>query len=241
MKEEWRRVLGYEDFYQVSNKGRVRNQRGKVLKHIINSRGYCSVSLSGKKPRRGHMVHRLVGYAFISNPENKPFINHKNGIKTDNRLENLEWVTASENVKHAFANNLMKPNRAMLGRSGKLSPIKKEVIQYDTAMNEIARFYSLEEAARQTKTDPSRISLVCNGCALTTNRFVWRFVENNKLPSYKKPQRTRKIAQYDRDGTLVKVWDNYKEIAVVYKSMGNIMGVLSGHRVSAYNSIWKYT
>lgn len=102
--EIWKDVLGYEGKYEVSTLGNVR-RNGKLLKQLTNrQRGdYKIVGLCGKK----HKVHRLVGITFIANTENKPEINHINGLKWDNRIENLEWVTRKENVQHAVKTGLM--------------------------------------------------------------------------------------------------------------------------------------
>ena len=104
MNEEiWRDVVGYEGLYQVSNLGRVYSVRsGKVLKFNKKPCGYNYVQLSVHDKRVGYRVHRLVAQAFIPNTENKPEVNHINGIKTDNRVENLEWCTRSENEQHKF-------------------------------------------------------------------------------------------------------------------------------------------
>lgn len=102
MKQEiWQDIKGWEGYYQVSNIGRVKSLYEDVEKILKQKeRRYLSVCLFKDKKRKYVNVHRLVAQNFIPNPNNKGEVNHKNGIKTDNRVENLEWSTRSENSKH---------------------------------------------------------------------------------------------------------------------------------------------
>ena len=112
MKEIYKDIEGFEGLYQVSNLGRVKslnyNHTGKegVLTPALNSYGYCKVSLWKNGKMRVKSIHRLVADAFIDNPNNLPCVNHINGVKTDNSVENLEWCTYKENNAHAIENNL---------------------------------------------------------------------------------------------------------------------------------------
>lgn len=119
--ELWVDIIGYNGEYQLSNKGRIRSpERITIMKNgrkrplpyreqtvFINTRGYLAVGLSKNKKQRQWLLHRLMAIHFIPNPDNKPEVNHKNGIKTDASIGNLEWCTKSENTIHAFATGLM--------------------------------------------------------------------------------------------------------------------------------------
>lgn len=115
MKEIWKDIKGYEGLYKVSNKGRVKSLRRKVLNrgcwriiggNILRSRptrqGYLLIALYKNSLRNDFVIHRLVAEAFIPNKKNKKEVNHINNIKYDNNVLNLEWVTPSENVQHSF-------------------------------------------------------------------------------------------------------------------------------------------
>lgn len=125
--EIWKDVVGYEGIYQISNLCRIKsmprlwklNSKGKtmmnekILKWMTDFHGYLVVELRNNGDRKGGFSHRLIAQAFIQNPENKPEINHINGIKNDNRIENLEWCTKLENIQHSCRTGLRRDNRGI--------------------------------------------------------------------------------------------------------------------------------
>jgi len=133
--EIWKDVVGYEDIYQISNIGNLRNKKRNKLKKLTTSDyGYMRSSLWRNQKRFNCSVHRLVAEAFIPNPDNKPQVNHINGIKDDNRVENLEWCTQSENGLHAHRTGLVNHARGHKHSSSKLT--KDDVL-------ELRRLYKL--------------------------------------------------------------------------------------------------
>jgi hypothetical protein len=115
-------IKGYEGVYAITRDGRVWRypKKGLFLK-LSNMRGYERAVLWDGKKRRDVSVHRLVAETFIENPRGVSEVNHKNGIKNDNRVENLEWCTSSENSKHAFAKGLRRGRGGVLCNFAKLS------------------------------------------------------------------------------------------------------------------------
>lgn len=194
--EEWKDIKGYEGLYQVSTMGRVRSLprknargqqlKGRYLKPLTTSDGYlCVRPFKGGKGRT-ILVHRLVAQAFIPNPDNKPVINHKNEVKTDNRIENIEWATVEYNVNYGTRNKRAAESRVGQHfseariekmRSGikewhrkNPSPVQKKVMCAETG--EV--FDSIKQAKERTHI--TTISHALRGYCLTAGGYHWRYV-----------------------------------------------------------------
>lgn len=135
MEEKWKDIRGYEGIYQVSNLGNVKkirfiNNRCNFKKESIRKlnirNGYYIIQLSKNGSRKSYQVHRLVAQAFISNPENKPFINHKDYNPLNNNVNNLEWCTQKENVNWSICNMKKRKNITHSNTNEKYITYRKE-------------------------------------------------------------------------------------------------------------------
>lgn len=149
--EVWKPIAGYEGLYEVSEHGEVcsceritsdgKHLQRRKLKGGYFSNEYKFMCLRKDGENKNHLVHRLVAQAFIPNPENKPCINHKDGNKQNNKVENLEWCTYSENRKHAYDNGL-SPQR---GFPRKVTIKQGEHIALFDTMKDCAKFFGFEK------------------------------------------------------------------------------------------------
>lgn len=145
-KEIWKPIAECNGEYHVSNHGRVKSLKfGKerILKPSFCKRGYLQVGIVWQNKQKTTKIHKLVAKAFIQNPQNKLEINHKNGIKTDNNVENLEWVTRSENIQHAWDTGLFENKRQSLIKATRIHKSKPVIDLYTDIIYE-----SLSEACR---------------------------------------------------------------------------------------------
>lgn len=172
-EEIWKDIKGYEGKYQISNTGYVKsldfNHTGKekILKNKVNYKGYCFVTLYKENKQYYPRIHRLVAETFIPNPDNLPQVNHIDGNKSNNSVENLEWCTNLENIRHADR----------MGLSNHRGSIKA-VEQLDLEGNVLNRFEAIADANRFLKINVKNtcISQVCNNKKRTAYGYKWRFV-----------------------------------------------------------------
>ena len=186
--EQWRPVVGYEGLYEVSNKGRVKSlartvktKNGHDLKVMGRILAQTSVRTTKRHPSVRYVVGlwknnknktakvaRLVGIAFVKNPHNKPHINHKDGIATNDNAENLEWVTAQENNVHARKNGLIKSDA-----------LKKRVKGVHHTTGEELCFESLTSAAEHFDVTKTAINACIHGYgrAKRCKGFSWKYLD----------------------------------------------------------------
>lgn len=187
MKEVWKDIEGYEGLYQVSNLGRVKSlPRTKKTKSGVtyitkekilmfrNCAGYNRCSLTKNNKSKNIYVHRLVARAFIPNPKNYKYINHKDCNPSNNKIENLEWCTLSHNSLYACKLGRMGKN--MLGIRGGKNPNSKKVSQYDKNGNFIKNWNSEIEASKELNICATSISYCANKKRKTAGGYIWEFI-----------------------------------------------------------------
>ena len=152
MEEIWKDIKGYEGLYQVSNLGHIRSVGYRQSSRVRNKDYY--------------ILNPGIAQTFIDNPFNYTDVNHKNEIKDDNRIENLEWVTHEQNMRYGTIRDRMKQ---------KMQSISKQVIQYDLFGNKIKEWDSIREAARNNRVSGCNISNCCKGRCKTSGGYIWKF------------------------------------------------------------------
>lgn len=156
--EVWKNIPNYEKLYQASNLGRIRNKKTKNILKGVDTKGYLRITISYKNERKIISKHRLIAMTFIPNPNNYPEVNHIDGNKHNNRVDNLEWCTRQQNAIHSIINGLQKT---------------KDVCQYDLQGNFIKKYFNAEQAQKETKI--YHILDCCKGKRKTAGGYIWKY------------------------------------------------------------------
>lgn len=184
MEEIWKDIPDYEGIYQVSNYGNVktlkRTVKSSVGYRVIRERllrphlcaGYKTVALRKNNQARTTLIHILVAKCFIANPDNKRTVNHKDGIKTNSHVDNLEWATHSENNAHAYRTGLKMP--VGLGKKGKECKNSILIYQYTLDNKFIGEYYGCHEASRITGIEKANIWACCVGRRNHAGGYIWK-------------------------------------------------------------------
>lgn len=166
--EIWKDIKNYEGLYQISNLGNVKSyhkrSNGNLLKLPIK-RGYYQVGLRKNGTRKYYQVHRLVAETFIENKDNLPQVNHKDENKLNNNVDNLEWCTVSYNNTYG----------SRIERVVASNKNRQPVVLYDINGNFIAEYFSIMDAVRKTKINPSCIVASCQGKRKQPRKYIWKY------------------------------------------------------------------
>lgn len=214
----WKKIIynEQETNYSISDKGEVRKDANNYIMKLQIQQGYKHVTLQINKKAKRFRVHRLVAEAFIPNPENKPYVNHIDGNRQNNLVENLEWVTPAENTQHAVQSGLMLPTR------------ERAVVQFDLDGSKIAEFPSLREAARQTNSNDEKICICCQLQRKQHNGFQWRYKNEcgEKVQQIKEyTTKPKKVAQIDpKTNEIIAIYNSMTQAA---KAVGGTQSAIS--------------
>lgn len=225
---EWRVIPDYPN-YAANSLGKVANIKTKKLRKFSNHKGYvqCMVRKDGK--RYNKFVHRLVANAFLPPPQEGQVIDHINGVRDDNRVENLRWCSVNENLHFPLA----VKNREHL---------KEQCSQYHLDGTFITSFNSIFEASDKLNLSSGAISNCCAGHKLTCGGFQWRYGCNDtNIEPVRKNKRNIQVAQCNEFGNIIKIYPSCTSAA---KNNGLTQQVINecvhGKRKSAYGGfIWK--
>lgn len=172
MQEEiWKDIKDLQGLYQISNKGKIRSYFNdfRILTPQVSKNGYLRIIVKNKH----YSIHRLVAETFIPNPQNKPEVNHKDGNKENNCVNNLEWVTRSENQIHSY--RILKNIPSMKNHFKNNHVASKTIYQFDKHNNLIKKWDSIIEATNTLNICACNITDCAKGNRKTAGGYIWRY------------------------------------------------------------------
>lgn len=224
-QEKFNWVKGFEYLYVVSSKGVVisfpmRDRLNRFhISHVLPTRlsknGYEMVSLSKDGKEYSFKVHRLVAEAFIPNPENKPCIDHINTIKTDNRVENLRWVTHKENMNNEITRaKMLEDTSKYASQVGADNPFSQQISQYTLSGILVATYNSIGEAIRKTGVSYNTIRRNANGITKSGCGYVWRYIGKPKKDFVRTTQESKNrkpVIQLSKSGEFICEYNSIRD------------------------------
>lgn len=256
-KDIWfKKWINYTWLYKINNMGIVKSlpkykwviyQKELIRKTILNKFWYELITLSNNKTTRTFLIHRLVAQVFIPNPENKPQVNHINWIKNDNRVENLEWMTSKENIKHSWEswfnkNNTMFHNNPSKWKLWWLSIHSKKVNQYTMDGIFIKTWESIVDIKKEIWLTMSWIIQCCRGKNWYAHNYQWEYFNWNTHNIWKiNTKWSKKVAKLDKNFNTIQIYNSIKEAAIknnIHSS--SIWQVCIWKRKTAGWYNWKY-
>ena len=148
MKETWKYIKDYENLYEISNFGNVKNKFGNIIS-TFNNKGYLCVSLYKNNKKKNYRIHRLVAEHFINNEFNKKEVNHIDGNKLNNNINNLEWVTSQENKIHAVQNGLNRQCISIIAKKNNIILSSKSIAGIYKKINDIEKINCKEKTFKE--------------------------------------------------------------------------------------------
>ena len=201
--EHWIKIPLFEK-YMVSNKGRIKYDNKRLYNGTIISNGYVYFNLSMKNKKKQILVHRVVAQNFLSNIKNLPCVNHKDGNKSNNRVENLEWISYSDNLKHAIDNKLNNSSLDNKISVTRINPDTNETKIYNSIKDTSIDGFNISQVQKCVSTKTK------NGYEKTHRGYIWRKTYiTNKIDEISLLQEEWKYLEYSKY-TDVNIFDNYQ-------------------------------
>lgn len=231
-------IVGYENYHIYPDGKVINTTKGNEVKQVTNSKnGYLYVSLWKGNMGRTFSVHRLVATYYVPNPKNLEHVNHKDSDRTNPHMDNLEWVTRSENMKHGYAVGWASQDNRRNFTDRELELILEEFLAGNKTVTEIAA---------EKGVGLSKLTIHLKRIAKQTGKWeAYKLTQKAQRAAINRKANIgsrQKVCQYSLTGELLAVHDSLTEATKVLgkKSSGTISNCLRGRQKTAYGYLWKY-